>query len=300
MNQANIISKLESIRIQLNEVIDETINYLKSATQFRLPVSECIAGGNINPLPDINDPYWPIAVPNNSIINDTDPPARQRQRALQIVRHINCFTHNEKILDFGCGTGYVANELAENNTVVGYDIKYSAAWEKHSGAIFTIDKNLVEQNSPYDTIIMYDVLDHIESEDPIELMKWLNTLLAINGKIKLRVHPWTSRHGGHLYTYKNKAYLHLALIPTDYIDLEIPLTSNLRLVRPQAGYQTIFRQSGFKIVSSHIQTKPIEDYFSGDLLDRIIDINWKGEISREVALQIMSIEVIDYTLESNN
>lgn len=225
-------------------------------------------------------------------------PSEKQFRALQIARILGNF-ENQTVLDVGCDEGYVSHELGHQaKKVVGYDIRESANWQRLTSGIvsFTTDRNLVELNK-YDSIILYDVLDHLEGEEPIKFMIWLHSLLAAGGTIFVRTHPWTSKHGGHLYENgHNAAFIHLAMTPDELIQAGINIPPNLRLNRPMAAYDHFFREAGLKVDKRKGHVEPVDPFFSNELLDRIIKITWKGSIDREEALKIMSNSFIDYNL----
>lgn len=225
-------------------------------------------------------------------------------RAVQIVGLISLPFEEMTVLDVGCGEGHISKEIANRaKNVVGYDIMESASWPTLMAAApsglltFTADKKAVEAKKPYDCIVLYDVLDHIEREDPTSLMVWLSSLLAPEGRIFIRAHPWTARHGSHLYeTGLNKAFVHLALTVDELAIAGFDVKPNLRIVRPMAAYEHIFRDAGLKVFDRKGHTDPVEPYFSGPLLERIIKVTWRGAIDPDAALKIMGNHFIDYHL----
>lgn len=219
-------------------------------------------------------------------------------RALQIARLLGQFD-GQTVLDVGCDEGYIAREIGHQaRKVVGYDIRHSPTWTKLSNDVvsFTKDRTAVEAER-YDTIVLYDVLDHLEGEDPVKFMTWINSLMAPGGRVFVRTHPWTSKHGGHLYEKgHNKAFLHLAMTPDELIQAGIDLPPNLRLTRPMAAYEHIFKNAGLKVTARKGHSEPVDPFFNGNLLQRIIKVTWKGAIDPSDALKIMANSFIDYDL----
>lgn len=62
---------------------------------------------------------------------------------------------------------------------------------------------------PHDYILMYDVLDHCVATHPRQVLEQAKAVLAPDGAIIVRCHPWLSRHATHLGRDFNKAYAHL-------------------------------------------------------------------------------------------
>ncbi len=227
-------------------------------------------------------------------------PAEKQFRALQIARLLGNFD-DQTVLDVGCDEGYIAREIGHHaKKVVGYDIRENTNWQKLSNGVvsFTTDRSLVDAHQ-YDTIVLYDVLDHLQGEEPVKFMSWLNSMLAPDGKIFVRTHPWTAKHGGHLYEHgHNKAFLHLAFTPDELIQMGAEVPSVLKFNRPRATYGHIFREAGLKVADSKGHSEPVDSFFSGDLLNRIIKVTWKGAIDPAGALKIMANSFIDYTLKA--
>ncbi len=265
----------------------------------KIQTAESLPADQLGSTPDPALPDWPEAVMPHMIV--THKGAVEKQfRALQIARLLGNFD-NQTVLDVGCDEGYITKEIGHNaKKVIGYDLKSSDIWPKlaSDNVLFTDDKVAVEAER-YDTILLYDVLDHLVGVEPIKFMTWLNSLLAPGGKIFVRTHPWTAKHGGHLYEHGfNKAFLHLALTPDELVQLGIDLPASLKFNRPMATYEHIFIGSGLKIAERKGHTEPVDSFFSGSILDRIIKVTWKGAIDPAAALKIMANSFVDYTLKA--
>lgn len=248
---------------------------------------------------------WPLAIGESSIVSETDS-INKKLRASQIISIIGP-KHGSNILDFGCGDGFLSMELSRiSKSVVGYDIKGNHHWQTHLSETkspndnlqLTIDKDIVQASAPYDHIILYDVLDHLYSEDPIVVLRWLKLLLAKNGRMFIRTHPWTSRHGGHLFEHGqslNKAFLHLTMTSEQLSSID-SLEPNLKVTRPLATYGGYFEKAGLSVIHKKPHIQGVDKYIVDNELDNIINNIWNNEINRETAIQIMSNTFIDFTV----
>ena len=240
---------------------------------------------------------WPLAVDPTSIC-DTEDAVQMRAEAI-ITFVVGEYLRDRKFLDYGCGQGHTVMAAQEKETrlAVGYDIDLSEC--KLQGPLFTADFNEVVKNAPYDVILVHDVLDHIKQIDPLEALKQVRSVLHPNGKVYVRNHPWSSRHGGHLYKQINRAFLHLVLD-----DVELTRVGgwicehNLKVIRPLATYQHWFHQSGFQIKSEIPVRRKVEDFFltPSHVHSRLLDL-WGKEEELEPNLEI---ELVEYILETTS
>lgn len=205
------------------------------------------------------------------------------------------------VLDCGCGEGHNSREIANTATkVIGYDIKSDPHWAGRAkeNLVLTQDKAMVSEHGPYDLIVLYDVLDHLQSEDPEPFMQWIASLLNINGRIFLRAHPWTSKTGGHFYEAANKAWLHLVMTPDELVQAGLVAKEpNLRIIRPMAAYELWFKNAGLIVENKKVKSDAVDEFFLGDLIDRIVKVTFGGTADAETAKRIMSNSWIDYFLK---
>jgi hypothetical protein len=143
--------------------------------------------------------------------------------------------------------------------------------------------------------LLYDVIDHLEGVDPGATIKSVADLLHKGGIMHCRCHPWTSRHGGHLYEQRNLAYLHLMMTTAELVEAGIKVEPNLKITKPLALYEGWFKAAGLTIEKKKVTTESPPDFVTG-YIDRIIGINWAGKIQPEVAVKIISNQFLDYTL----
>lgn len=239
---------------------------------------------------------WPMAVDATSVCDTEDAVQMRAEAIINFV--VGEYLRDRKFLDYGCGTGHTTLVAKEKETkiAVGYDVNLSQC---KSGTIFTADFNEVTKHAPYDVILVHDVLDHITVIDPIAALKQIRSVLHQNGKVYVRNHPWSSRHGGHLYKQVNKAFLHLILD-----DVELTRVGgwtcehNIRVIRPLSTYQHWFHQAGFQIKSEIPVRRKVEDFFlqPSHIRNRLVDL-WGKEEEIEPNLEI---ELVEYILEANS
>ncbi len=286
---------LDSLRVTILDEL-QSPDTKPTTARSRLHIADSLPANRLGPLPDHTNPAWPMAVqPQAIVVSDSE----KQFRALQVARLLRTNLTNLTVLDAGCGDGYIASELANQaQTVVGYDLRPDPNWDKLSNAVVSYTTNrVVVETHKYDLIVLYDVLDHLEAEDPVKFMTWLNSLLAPTGRAFVRTHPWTSRHGGHQYEYGcNKAYVHLALTPDELAKAGITLMPSLRINRPMAVYEQIFKEANFRVTERWTHVDQVEPFFIGEALNRIQQVTWRGNITAEGALKILTNQFIDYEL----
>jgi SAM-dependent methyltransferase len=242
---------------------------------------------------------WPQAIEPESICDDEKKESYRAQVILDLV--VGEYLKDTKFLDYGCGNGHVTNEASgrEVTLSVGYDI--NPQWKFHEGKpnmFFTTDFDEVVSHGPYDIILFFDVIDHIEAISPIEALKQAKSVLSDSGKIYVRAHPWSSRHGGHLYLHKNKAFLHLVLDEIELMRLEgIESQHNLKVIRPIKTYRKWIEESGLEIKSElPMRKEPDEFFLKHSIVRERIERHWSKEEVEHLS-QFLSIDFVEYILE---
>jgi SAM-dependent methyltransferase len=253
----------------------------------------------------LHSDLWPAAV-DEYLICDPNSEEDKLNRAEGIVELIiDTDLKDKKFLDFGCGEGHVVHKAAEGKpkAAVGYDIESHENWIKYTSenAIFTTDIAKIEESGPYDAILLYDVLDHMESGQ-VETLQKLKTLLKNDGSIYARVHPFGSRHATHLYHTLNKAFVHLVFTDEELKQLGFPVEPSAKLKFPLVGYGGWISRGGLRSSSCNMLRESIEPIFLRNQLlrQRIVKTFKDDPMSariRGIPNFQMEIQFCDYVLK---
>jgi len=242
-------------------------------------------------LNDLND-EWPHAIAPEMIC-DAASEVEKTTRATEIIEsYLDIDLKNMTFLDCGCGEGHMAQVAAKQAALsVGYDPKITF----HTQDNLTLTSNFeqVEDLGPYDCILLFDVLDH--ADDPLKLLEQVKSVCKANTIVKVRCHPWISRHGGHCYRQLNLAYAHLIFTPQELTAQGVDL-DNVQKVLTDTTYLEWFNNVGANVVCERSVKTPFENFFkSGIARKRILEnteaLEWKSE-----KMSNLDIEFIDYEL----
>lgn len=240
------------------------------------------------PLPKLSSQEWPVAVDPSNIANNTSE-ADKITRANGILSIIvGVSLESKKFLDFGCGEGHVAYQAALQGatTSVGYDI-LEQVWDHFSpleNCKFTTNFDFVRENGPYDRILLYDVLDHSVTENPVDVLKKCKEIIKPDGEIHIRFHPWCSRHGTHLYRQINKAYAHLIFSESELASMGYFGIPTIKIIHPMKTYNEWISQAGLKTVRAGDGLAALpEVYFRHPALTQKIKEHWKNSPLPEYA-----------------
>ena len=274
-----VIQKLEQIELLLKEVKAELFTPEKQDVEPKIDYLEEIT--ELRQLFRSNQ--WPLAVKNNHICRESD----KLSRAERIIEVVTKEKIPKTFLDFHCGEGWTikAIENYKPELAVGYDIN-PQKWDQFEEQILTTDLTKVVELAPYDTILMFDVLDHIN--DPVSTLKQIYNLLALDGLVFIRCHPWSSRHATHLF--EQKAFAHLVFTESELKKMgETPRKCPSK-VTSEKVYRQWFREAGFRIKSVKKEECPIEEFFTENEFV-------KKRIEDSVGhTKHLNIEYIDYIL----
>lgn len=244
---------------------------------------------------------WPEAV-NPHLICSPESVADKQERGRGILElNIQEDMQNSRFLDFGCGEGYCAMLSTDYGTTmsVGYDIKPNNTWSgfaQKPNLLLTSDFSAVRANGPYDTILIFDVLDHVIAQDPSTLLSMAREVLTDKGKIYMRTHPFTSRHATHLYHELNKAYVHLVFTPQE-LKLILPESKyeepNIGVTTPIVTYESYIKAAGLKIQHRRDIVEKLEPFFKiPKIAERIIKHTNRSDFP---SFQL-TVQFLDYLL----
>jgi len=269
-NQASLVKQLEKIGLPKMNTYEMQLDYVKKK---------------------LNED-WPEAIDPEVIYTD------KGERASNIMTFIVTeYMEGLRFLDYKCGSGHVVQEAASRHTsiTVGYDESKEWEFDSTEKVIYTSEFEQVRSMAPFDVILLYDVLDHIDN--PVQTLQQIRQLLSDRGRIYLRCHPWSSRTGGHLHEKINKAYLHLVLDDVELTRIGGYKTKySNKVTQPLYTYRKWIEDASLKVEQELPIIEPMEDYFLNDavLLDRVQKY-WKDDDIQCYT----SIQFVDYVLCNN-
>ena len=242
--------------------------------------------------------FWPPAVDSTLIVDNEE---EKYYRAMSIISMmVGQKIEGKKFLDFGCGEGHSVIAAAQKGAKSwGYDI-VDQKWGElkrddvpDGNAVITTDFEEIKRNGPYDVVLIYDVVDHIvDDNERLQALKNVKSVCDKNAKVHVRCHPFTSRHGTHLYKKFNKAYAHLLLSDEDLKEYGGEETAKIK--SPVKTYRDLFGESGFEIQSTDTIKTPMEEIFKSGEMAKAFgskvnpDAKWQGHV--------LPIDFIDYVL----
>lgn len=240
---------------------------------------------------------WPRAVPEDLLcLSDSDKEDRA-QGIMELLAPKG--VKDLKVLDFGCGEGYFAKLASDLGAAfsLGYDLVPSETSavpfeQLQSTLLLTSSMEKVEALMPFDLITMYDVLDH--SKKPVETLKKAVEFLGKDGTLNMRCHPYCSRHGGHQYKQKNKAFLHLILTDKELEDAGIePVPPKNRIFYPVITYKKWVAEAGLEIIDHKIVKQKVEPFFNRDVIKNKILKRFQVQ---ELPVTQMEVSFVDFFL----
>jgi len=239
---------------------------------------------------------WPEAIDKHLEATATQEDQINRANAV-LDTMISRSTDGINFLDFGCGDGWMAKQMLLRKvcTSTGFDLITSDCWNQNDGVHFCSAFRELKK-SHYDMIMLYDVLDHCE--DPLLIMKQVRSLLAEDGVVYIRCHPWTAKHASHLYKDGlNKAYIHLFLTWDEIIDEgHTPLFTRMEK-NPLEAYQWWFKSSEFNVVSSYYHKSEVHPFFQQKAFQELLACEQQlDDKTFPQFMESMELEFADYEL----
>jgi 2-polyprenyl-3-methyl-5-hydroxy-6-metoxy-1,4-benzoquinol methylase len=250
---------------------------------------------------------WPESVPYELICDDEKD---KLERASGIIEHfLQEDLNNKTFLDYGCGQGHIAFMAAhqyKTKLAVGFDIIEQKTWtqfEPQENLVFTNHFDKITSYENFDYILLNDVLDH--STNPAKILEHAAKLKTPQtGKIFIRFHPFTSRHGTHLYRQLNKAYLQLVFTTEELQVFGIKEEEYTAFTPdPIETYKKLIKDAGLSIIAENVITQPVEMFFTHkpQILRRIKEKMKKNKNAplvdgSEFPREILEIQFVDYIL----
>lgn len=289
-----IIGNLTELKNSLNgPVVSQlSINQTKESDSYDTFEQLCTA---------LHGTTWPEAVNSGLICNPNSEYDKCERGKCILELMLEDDPKDTKFLDFGCGEGYCVRFAPEFKTslAVGYDVHPFKEWKQiDDKVVLTTNFDQVKKIGPYDTILVYDVIDHVLEETPQSVISKISQILAPKGKIIMRCHPFTSRHATHLYHYINKAYVHL-VFTEDELNLILPGKERLRnlgITRPLTTYDSWIKEAGLTIVNRREVTERVEPFFK---IPQIAERIMRATSFQQFPEFQLSLQFVDYVLEKN-
>lgn len=125
-------------------------------------------------------------------------------------------------------------------------------------------------------------------------MKQIRDILTPKGRVYVKTHPWCSRHGGHIYTQKNKAFIHLIFDEIELMRMSgISSEPTLKITKPLETYGKWFTEAGFKIISEIPEINEVEKFFltPSKVNDRL-KRHWNDSTEMKNNMRITSVEYV--------
>lgn len=262
------------MKIELS-TLDDPPDFVFKSTNVKYEIKFDIPKDEDTLFELLTSDYWPEAVdPTNIIESDWD----KLIRAKSIINNLLPDINNKAILCVGdCPKiAQVAKDRAKSSDYMGINRIQSEDLHKK-----------------YDIILLYDILDHVSALKRFAIMNIAKSLLAHNGQIVCRCHPWTSIHGGHCYQRLNKAYANLFLgyRLSEYQDISVDRISN-----PAEYYDNFFKECGLDILKVDKAVDEIPKMIDQDDVIRYLSEKYNMEPS--VLRSSMQIVFIDYHLQA--
>jgi SAM-dependent methyltransferase len=287
-------SQEKSYLYELNKIKKDVADLSESLKKYGLPQTSQYEK-DLNEIRNLIDSQdWPLAVDPGLICDNEEKAQLRANSILDILVAENL--KGKKFLDFGCGEGHTIPAAIEREAELAFGFDVSINKFKFDKQYVTDSFEIVRSHAPYDIILMHDVLDHIVVVDPIEALKNAASILSSEGRIYLRNHPWSARHGGHLYLQKNLAFLHLVLDETELMRcFGLEVEHNIKIVKPIETYRDWIVKAGLEAKSElPIKTK-VEDFFTRPSL---IHNKLTEKINKNEAIQNeLEIDFVEYVLE---
>lgn len=228
----------------------------------------------------LNSNAWPKVSSDENICNfEIEDDKLDRAEGI-LSEAFNFSLEGKSLLDFGCGEGHtIIKAMSQGCDLgVGYDItaqgKSTWSTELVNKTMLTTSREAVAALGPYDHILLYDVMDHLQG-DVDENIDFILSVSKPDAKFFIRCHPWCSRHGGHLYNKINKAYAHLVFTDEELKQLELTVENIKKVIKPLATYSEWLKK--IPKLTNKVTKEIIEPFFfDNKLIHKRILLNWNN------------------------
>lgn len=244
---------------------------------------------------------WPQAVDEEQILGNDE---KIEIALATLTSLITCDIENKSILDLKCEDGmccYLTTNNFYAKKSVGYDtVEHDWSSLKQDNVILTTNWDVVKENGPYDIIYANDLLDH--SNDFDKILENIKEIKTESCRIFIRCHPWVSRHGAHLHSQINKAYVHLVFSEEELQSMGYKTNKfTHRLLDPISSYRNLFQKYGYSIISQQPLITTVEPFFyTNERVMRRIKEKWQTmsgySDGKTFPRDFMEIEAVDFTL----
>jgi 2-polyprenyl-3-methyl-5-hydroxy-6-metoxy-1,4-benzoquinol methylase len=285
----DLINLLSNVSCTLKGCVNEIDNFLKS-NDFDLLKGLLLSKD------------WPQAAHNDQICNFNSV----HESSFRAKNTLNVFDLNEgvlrgkRFLDFGCGRGFTTLEASRRGAIsFGYDPFEKNFFKDRGDVNFFSDWGAVQKevnlNGKFDYVFLYDVLDHVNGELIESIVSKVYSVCS--NMVFLRCHPFCSRHGYHLHSLLNKAFIHLVFTPEELHSIGLRKVEHTLSIVNTTDYASFFIKK-FKVISEVKITDPIDNFFiNNPFIINKIATRWFYGSSREHALSNMSCSFLDFVLK---
>jgi hypothetical protein len=243
--------------------------------------------------PDLTSEHWPRGTAEFDHMASIVGGARII-RGIEQASILPAASIDVKMLDYGCGDGDLIAALNRaGRKAVGYDKASPKMADCYNNWAQVVDL------APFKLVILYDVLDHTDLPSFIEIFEHVKTVIHSDGKIFIRVHPFSSVNGSHDFSPINLAFAHMCLTPSEAIKFGLKPWDSIKVVLPLEFYERVFGLLGFTVVSKKIHHSQTIPFVSSHLMARIKRLHYSDSISEEHIEKSLSINYMDFLLASS-
>jgi len=243
--------------------------------------------------PDLTSEHWPRGTAEFDHMASIVGGARII-RGIEQASILPAASLDVKMLDYGCGDGDLIAALNRaGRKAVGYDKASPKMADCYNNWAQVVDL------APFKLVILFDVLDHTDLPSFIKIFEHVKTVIHSDGKLFIRVHPFSSVNGSHDFSPINLAFAHMCLTPSEAIKFGLKPWDSIKVVLPLEFYERVFGLLGFTVVSKKIHHSQTIPFVSSHLMARIKRLHYSDSMSEEHIEKSLSINYMDFLLASS-